>query len=808
MKNFILAYRTLKNYRLYSVVNIIGLALSLSCTIVLARHLYREFTVDSFNKNLDRIYAITLEKGGDIQGAFLCGTSKDNRNSSYIDPLLDPSIIYSTELLTYEHENLKIGVGEFRADVMLVDSNFLKVFDYQLLMGDRSTAMRGANSAIITADFANRHFPGQDPMGRTIMHPSGREVVVEGVVATPPSKSLFRFDILISRELQKYWSHIGYGFVLVVPNTSIAELNLRHEGYMEVTKGDSYSQRHQFVPLQGLYFDRYLNTDHIELFNKGNRAALTVLLVVALLVLLVGVFNFVNIYTVLLLRRNREIGVKKVFGAATRSIIRTLYVENLVMIALSIFLGWALVDITRGVVQSYLGISMVGSTLFDVGLSLGMLLVLPLLTTIYPYFKYRYAKPITSLRQVGGRAGSSLSRAVFMVLQYVITVVMIIISLYFVRQLDYMLSSDLGFNSDRIIQTQMIRPRSSWDRISETGFEQLRQHTQYIRQQMDSSPLFEQWTYGELPLVAPSSFHMAFSVRGEPSKKLNLMWVNKVWLDMFKVPWLSGESFSDSTSQMSDYKLIATPATLKLMGVTDYSSVMLQPQNRLWWSSEGGDMSQNPPYAIIGLVGDMYTTHLSVAASPIVMAYSNKRADFSADNSPLLARIVRGREAQAIDFLRSLHQKVDGGEFTYTFAKDEIRKLYDADSQVALIYSVFAIIAIFISSLGLFSLSLYDVQQRYREIALRRVNGARVGQIVFMLLRRYYLLLLLSFVLAMPLAWWVVEWYTADFAVRAPLSWWIFALAALITVSISLLTLIFQTIRAAHTNPASSLKTQ
>ena len=174
----------------------------------------------------------------------------------------------------------------------------------------------------------------------------------------------------------------------------------------------------------------------------------------------------------------------------------------------------------------------------------------------------------------------------------------------------------------------------------------------------------------------------------------------------------------------------------------------------------------------------------------------------------LMASIVPGRRPEAIKLLKELHDKTIGGEFEYTFVEDEISAMYEKDRLVARIYSVFTLISILISSMGLFSLSLFDIQQRYKEIAIRKVNGATTGAIMNLLLRKYYKLLGFSFLIATPLSWLAITRYLENFANKAPLSWWIFAIAFLITAGISLLTLIWQIRKAARTNPAKAIKTE
>jgi ABC-type antimicrobial peptide transport system permease subunit len=250
------------------------------------------------------------------------------------------------------------------------------------------------------------------------------------------------------------------------------------------------------------------------------------------------------------------------------------------------------------------------------------------------------------------------------------------------------------------------------------------------------------------------------------------------------------------------YFLIVTESVLKLFGITDFNSVTLQSEGRLFFNANT-DWSASPLYRIVGVINDFDYLHLSQKPKPLALGYS--RGGFY---NSLIAGIVPGRTQDAIEFLRNLYEETIGGEFSYSFVEDEIREMYKEDKKIAVIYSVFTLIAIFISALGLFSMSLFDIQQRRKEIAIRKVNGAEVYDIIRLLLKKYFWSLAISFVIAAPIALFAINRYLEGFANKAPVSWWLFAVAVVITAGISLLTLIYQTQKAANQNPAEVVKSE
>ncbi|MEG1670974.1 MAG: FtsX-like permease family protein [Mucinivorans sp.] len=809
MKQILLALRTLRHYKLYSTINILGLAMSLACAIVIGRYVYREMTVDGFNSRLDRIYCSTVEMQNSQGKQSLAHPENPNNDKEYIDPFVgNPLVEKVCAYVLCPDEPITIDHKEQKVNMVAADSTFFDILDYELLLGSKPDVLRSKSGAIVSERFAREQFTiAARAMGRTITV-LGKELIVEGVVGEPSSKSLLNFDVLVSYHMEYGWSQIPRNFVLASVGATRSALNTLSAKYMAMSIHRGELGRFQYVPLKGLYFDKELVGQwNGSTVNVGDRNQITVLSIVALLLLVVGVLNFVNIYTVVMLRRGREIGVKKVFGASTSSIVGSILIENVAMIALATGIGWVIIYIFRPIIVGSLALEQTVNLAFDLGLTAALIVVLPLVTSIYPYFKYRYAQAITSLREVDSSRRSIVARAVLMVTQYTVTVVLIVVSIYFMRQLNFLLSSDLGITTQNVISAQFLNYPTSYAPITDDdAWEKERQkeeeNVQYIENEMSSSPLFSAWSYSDLELRGNNPSRITFTTPEGKSIEVGLLNLSSEAIKMFGLRVEEGEGFSPDKNKFAEYTCLVTKGTLKALGIKDYTSARLQPNSRLWWSADA-DCSGNPPYTVQGVVNDFATSHLGLGMMPMVITSDGKHG-YRTDK--LMAHIVPGREKDAIAFLGNLHQKVVGGQFNYSMLEDDRRAMYAQDKKVATVYSVFALIAILISSLGLFSLSLYDTQRRVREIALRRVNGAKVGQIVRMLLSKYYLLLSISFVVAMPLAYMAARWYMRDFAVHASLSWWIFVVAGVLTAGISLLTLIVQTIKAANTNPAITMK--
>ena len=807
MKIIRLALRSLMHFRSYTLVNIIGLALSLTCVIVIFRYVHGELTVDRFNTKLDRIFVSTTEyTNRSIDGVILQAFENWNKDTSFVDMMQHPAIESKSLFYVFENDEIGSGNDKYDACVMAVDENFLEILDFPVVAGTAEFARPDA--AMVTSDFARKAFGTQDPIGKTLGHSSGKDVVITGIIEKPRQKSTLNFDVLVSSNLTRSWSRGGQRLVLLYPNQDYRTVNADYNAPFEIPSWDA-TLRTQIAPLENIYFNKnnltiYPDTGYLQ----GNYTNVLVLLAVSIIILLVGLINFINIYTAVVLRRGREFGMKKVFGAQGGAIFAQLLAENAFMAAMAIVLALSLTEILNPAIKNLLGFDQLPFIGFDFMLSLAMLVALPLLTTIIPFLRYNYMPPITTLRSVGKTGGKGDSRKIMLGLQYVITIGMIIVSLFFVKQLNFMLNADLGFKTDNIIQVQFQRFMTAYEVLSneewQANFREEERIADEITQKMDASPLFLKWTRGNNP-VPHGSFRFSFSYDEGEFQAMNMIYADQAWMELFEIELVDERLFNDDKDNFYSYSLVVAESALRHYGITDFRTARLQPESRLWFSSErpAEEMASNPPYEIVGVVKDVNTTYLGGDILPACFCYGG-----GGMYDPVLASIAPGKKQEAIEFMRQLHGETVGGEFTYSFIEDDVKAMYKEDKKVATVYSIFTAIAIIISMLGLFSMSLYDVQQRYREIAIRKVNGATTPMIVKMLLRKYFVLLGISFVIAVPVAVLAINRYLENFAHKTAVSWWIFAMALLVTAAVSLLTLIHQTRKAANTNPAKVIRSE
>ncbi|MDR2026507.1 MAG: ABC transporter permease [Prevotellaceae bacterium] len=787
--------RTLVRYRLYSIINLLGLALSLTCVVIIARYVHSELTVDSFNTKLDRIY-ITTEESSNSPGAPGFAGFPEERN------LFNHSGVEKYSSFNFTGDDILVGNTSYSARLLMIDSSFLQIFDYTVVMG--ATNLRRPEDAFLTEAFAAKLFGTEDPLGKTLSYPGVNKILtVAGIVRMPETKSLLSFDMLTGKQLEA-GSLVSHSVFLLSPEVDYREINRQYSEFIFKTPS-GHSLRYQLFPYRDVYFAK--NISGYGLSSRGNRTYIFILTATGVLLLLTGLANYINIYSVMMIRRNREFGMKKVFGAGGGVIFVQLTVENMLLTAGALVLAFWLTSALSPFVENTFGIRQYPVFGFDVCLALVLAVALPVAVSIAPYLRYRYFSPVRSLSSVGNIKHRFLfSRNFFLCFQYFITTGLIIVSAFFTKQLYFMLDKDLGFRTENIISVPFLKlsNASSFvlsDEEYESEIKKIKETGDKLRQKLNASPLLERWSFGQFPFDMGNGFEFK-TPAGNEFQTASLIWADETWFKTFDIQLLEGRLWDNETDTRESYNLIVNESTLKHFGIPDYREGLLQPHRRIWWSANRSDeMKTNPPYRIVGVVKDFHTEHLSKQVKPVVFHFLKGH-----ETLPVTAAFAPGHRQDVIRFMKTLYDEFVGGEFSYSFIEDRIAGIYREDKKIVMIYTVFTGVAIVISMLGLFGLSLFDIRQRRKEIAIRKINGAQITDILRLLMKKYFILLGFAFAVATPAALFVISKYLENFAYKTPVSWWLFAAALTVTAAISLVTLIWQTYKAGNENPANVIK--
>ncbi|MCD8183031.1 MAG: hypothetical protein LUE99_07970 [Bacteroides sp.] len=476
--------------------------------------------------------------------------------------------------------------------------------------------------------------------------------------------------------------------------------------------------------------------------------------------------------------------------------------ENALLITAALFIAWLLIEITAVPVNRLLG-SDVSYTAFDVWLSLGIWLLLPLLTCIHPYIRYNYHSPMVGIRATGTTRQSVITRLVFLFIQCTVTFLLIILSLYFGKHLNFLLHTEPGFRQEGVLFANLQHENMLYNTSDEERQVQYSRYQQ-IKQKLDETPLIELWmpTGGG---ILDNVGTMKFLNDKDAAFVVQTQWVSPKFFKIHGFKTIEGtlpEKITDNTQ----VKFVMTESALKAFGYKHCDEAFLRGETPLWtWATMEGEMHEEglQLMPVEAVVNDFYVGHITAGKVPVVfMVGATMGSDFQILCSP-------GKEKELIAYLRTVEKEVYGAEeLEYYWLKDKVTALYNKDRQVTGVYMFFACIAIIISCLGLFGLSLFDIRQRYREIAIRKVNGAVVRNICMLLLRKYIIVLAGAFVVAIPLSYCLINMYISNFVVKAPIGIGIYVATLLIISLISLGTLLWQIRKATTINPAEIIKTE
>lgn len=808
MKLFTTSIRNLYKFKLYTIINILGLAISLACVIIIMRYVHQETTVNHFATDLDRTYMMSVEE--DAGRLLYGGAANLNNVSGFTSPLDDESVERFTSIIPFEEDYIIYNDIQYKTKLIATDSNFLDILPYPILYGVNFTD--APDETILTKELAKKLFGKENPIGKTITFSAGDILRVVGVIDEPSSKSFLEFDLLVKQNLQpRGWSRMEHNLVMLNLSNDVDRVNKANSDFLDL-KFWGKPTRYQLVPLKEFYFDksRVLYQENSNpVFIQGNYDSMRVLLIVVILTLFVGIFNFINIYSVINMKREREFGIKKIYGASLAQIASQFLFENLIMVLIAIFCAWFLTEVSGTLLAEKLSFAVKSNLQFDSLLSLSILVLLSIVVSIYPFLKYRKSSPITSLRSVNVSGVSVVSRKAFLFMQYIISFGLLIIAMFFVKQLNYMVNTKPGYKTQNVIVANMKVDNHVYTMSrerSEELLEKANRDKELVERKMDESPLFTEWIFGSA--IYDARMGPGFS-RSDKEEFHDVVaeWLPLEYYKMFNFQLVEGRLW-DSTDVFTQYKCIINESAKKLFDITDIHSMKLQPERRMFYSSNV-NTDTNPAYEIVGVIKDFNVGHLSKETLPMVLSFSEdtKGRRIGASSMQIMARFVPGKEKEAAEYLKNIYKEINNSDdFTYTLLDDDIVSLYEEDKRISNVYTLFALLAVLVSSMGLFALSLFDIQQRYREIALRKINGATAKDIMRLVLNKYIYLLAGAFAVAIPLSYFAISKYIEGFAHRTTISWWLFAIAAIVVTAISLITLMWQVDRAMKINPTRVLK--
>ncbi len=789
---FITAIRNLVKHRFYAIINVLGLAIGMTCCLLIFLYVQHELSYDTFHTKKDRIYRMVTD-------------IKTPTETINIDITSAPMAAYMKadfpeveNMVRFDDAGLLIQRGEqtFQEDEsMFADSTFFRVFDFPLLRGNPNTALVAPFSIVLTEDAAHRYFGDEDPLGQRLRLEGEHDLTVTGVTQNVPENSNFTFDILLSlsTRLEKLnpdraeqWGNFGYQSYILLsdqanPSTLESKLPAFLRNYISDQDRDEGMTYTLFLePLTDVYFsDRGAP-------QTGSLTNIKIFSVIAIFILLIAGINFTNLATARATERAKEVGIRKVVGAVRGQLVGQFLCESLLLSLLAFALALLAGELLLPAFNQLSGKMVATSILYHsyyLPLFLGVALLVGLLAGLYPALVLSGFRSVAILK---GRFSSSrrgvVLRQALVVAQFAISIMLIAGTAVVYTQLNYMRSQALGFKQDQMLVIDF--------RFDGTVQEKI----ETFKQQLGNNP--EVLSISASSSVPGQGNNGAFSEIENPAgdmqaSNVNLFYVDHDFLGQYEMPLAAGRAFSrDFVTDTA--ALIVNEALVRSYGYASPEAIIGKRFSQ--WGVEG---------PIVGVVKDYHFRSLQQAIEPMTVRLEPTRARFLSLNvtSDDMQRTVAALQQQ-------WQTLAPQRPFNYFFLDQSFDEQYRAEARFGELFIYFAGLAIFIACLGLLGLISYTIVQRTQEIGIRKVLGASESSIVRLLSQNLLKLVLVAFVVAAPVAWYALDQWLADFAYRVLMPWWIFALAGLLALLIAMLTVSVQSVRAATANPVDSLRNE
>jgi putative ABC transport system permease protein len=805
LKNFFIsAIRNLRRQSGSVILNITGLAAGLTVFLFITLYVLNEMSYDRFHKNYENIYrpkVVGRLAGGELDQAITAAPMAQAILNDY------PEVLHATRVTRMGAWLIKFGDKKFNEDgVLFADSTFFDVFDFKLLKGDSQTALVRPRSMVLSEEYARKYFGDQDPMGKMVSVEEDTVLyTITGVMQDVPDNSHIKFDILASMSSyprlanDQFWiSHNYYTYIVVKDGTDKDKLEEKFHEMVIKYVGPQLQQvlgisvddfrkagndfRYVLEPLKDIHMK---GATQYNLEPPGSLSTVYIFIAIALMILIIAVINYVNLATAKSVSRAKEVGMKKVTGVTRSGLIFQFLGESLLIVTVATILALVLVyaltpafnnligkELSLGILNNSPGIISLLSLVIIIGISAGF----------YPAFVLASFNPVEVLKgTLNPGSMSKTLRGVLVVFQFTVSIIIIIGSVIVYDQLNYMTKKDIGFKKENLIVIR--RPDAFWRQMES------------FRTQLLQIPGVDKVGFSRA-LPGTTFSNNGFLLDDDPEKNTYLINHAGVSLDFpqaLGVQLVEGRFFSREYGSDSTAILINESA-VKSLGLKDpLGKYILQPTGP----------EQFRRLKIIGVMKDFNIESLHKAITPVCFTIMNPGGGDKFATVRLTGNDIRGT-IRAIE--QTWQNFTTKQPFQYDFFTDTWNNLYNSEMKTGKIFLLFSVLAIFIACLGLIGLVTYITNKRKREIGIRKTYGASAGVVLNLLSREVVYLILISSLLAYPIAWFGSRYWLEGFANKASINPLIYVLATLVALIIGWISISYRTFRAAATNPAEALR--
>ena len=796
---FKIAWRNLKRNKIYSLINILGLSIGLSCAMLIILYVKDEVSYDRFHSNVGNMYRIVtqaIDKNGN--------KGRKDPTTGYLQgPRFSQNIpeIKSFVRVQSGNENIKMGTEVNDQDLLYVDSTFFDVFSFPLISGNRHTCLKDPSSVVLSEDAAKKQFGTTDVIGKIIMLKDDSVFVPHKVTAVAkkcPQNSSIKFDMLLPiRESKEdaangenWFNFFLNTFVVLNPHANIQAVESKmNKFYNDDSREAIASLRTKFgdevdnwkgAYLLQPFLDMHLSTElpaQNGLTDASNPMYSYILSGIALFILLIACINFVNLTVARSVKRAKEIGIRKVVGSDRRQLITQFLGESFLLCTIAFALAVLLVELVLPVFNNLSNKALALSYLFDAKLIAGyflLFIITSLLAGFYPAIVLSGYSPVQTLYSRFNLAGKNYLQKSLVVLQFALASFLIIATFTIYKQFKFLTNEKLGYDdTDLVIVHHDFKTHGqAW----------------LFKNELLKDP--------DIISVAPRNggqWGTVAKLSNDTTIQFDYETVDEAYLPTLKIPLTAGRNFSPDFPSDSSNSILVNESFVKQAG---WKKPIGQVLN-FWYDNQ-------KKYSVVGVVKDYHFQPMNQKIGPQVFTMKK-------DNNygMVYIKIKPNSAAASLQTIQKTFKKLFSlSPYAYTFKNEENLKSYEAEAKWKQIMMFGAILTIFISCIGLFGLSVLATEKRTKEIGIRKVLGASVQGVVSVLSKDFLKLVFISLVIAIPAAWMTAGKWLENYPYRISLSWWLFASAGILVIMIALITVSFQAVKAAMANPVKSLRTE
>ncbi len=770
--NLKLGFRTLYRNKQYTILNILGLSIGMASAMLIFLWVQFQVSFDRFHANGDNIYRVIQDQFYTNGEVFHVQVT-----SSGMAKVLKENIANIDRVTHYNHEQALVQVNETKImeQVYFVDRDFFSMFSFPLVRGDTATIFKNTHSLVISEKMARKYFGDKDPVGQIMVLDATHPFTVTGIIQDPPKNTELDYGLLIpfefykelGRDINDMGNNWVFTYVQLTPGTTAESVNQTIEKFKKL----------HFPESKAVFFLQPLRNIHLYwIWGGGPIKNVRLFSIIAVLLIIVAAINFTNLSTAMAATRFKEIGIKKTFGADRRVLVVQFLSETMLLSVISFFIALILAETFLPWYNKLLGTEL-GIHYSDgilIAGFLGIMLLTGFLSGGYPALFLSSFKPIKILKSNGSLHKRSLLRETLVVLQFCLAIVLIVNTIIIKKQQDFMRKKDVGIQRENVLYMPM------------RG--ELRSKYELFKSQLLADPDIKNvCSASHLPTGIYQNGG-GYNWQGKPPEVDPLVSSTTVdcdYLNTFGIKMYEGEFYPENTYN-DTLHIVINKTFADIIGLKPIIGSILE---------RGGKRT------IIGVTEDFNFKPLSQKVEPLAMYC------FSNYSQYVLCSISSDDIQKTVKNIEKLHEDINGDyPFEYHFLDADYDNLYNSEARQGKIFNIFSFLAILISCLGLFGLSSFMMTQRIKEIGVRKANGATVTNVVMLFSRYYIRWVMISFVIAIPVSYFFIRSWLKGYAYKTPVSWWIFIAAGGIAILIAILTVTWQSWKAANRNPVDALR--